>query len=52
MEKIGALTKKKESEPACWPTFNGWADVIFLTLPIPLPVSGFPVNTPRVDPNL
>ena len=39
-----------ESWPACWPTFNGWAGVIFLTLPIPLPVSGFPVNTPREYP--
>ena len=50
MEKIGtdALSKKKESKPACWPTFNGWAGVIFLPLPVGFPVSGFPVNTPPV----
>jgi len=24
-----ALSKNKESEPAYWPTFNGWAGVIF-----------------------
>ena len=37
------VEQKKESEPACWPAFNGWAGVIFLPLPVPLPVSGFPV---------
>ena len=42
------VEQKKESEPACWPTFNGWAGVIFLPLPVPLPVSGFPVkSSPR-----
>ena len=49
MEKIGVLSKKKESEPACWPTFNGWAGVIFLPLPVPLPVSGFPVKSSHED---
>ena len=47
-ELSDALSKKKESKPACWPTFNGWAGVIFLTLLIPLPDSGFPVkNAPE-----
>ena len=41
-----ALSKKKESKPACGPTFNGWAGVIFLTLLIPLPDSGFPAKNP------
>ena len=40
-----------ESWPACWPTFNGWAGVIFLPLPDPLPVSGFPVKSPRTQSN-
>jgi len=40
-----ALSKKKESKSACWPTFNGLAGVIFLKLLIPLPDSGFSVKS-------
>ena len=40
--------RKRASQQESWPTINGWTGVIFLTLLIPLPVSGFPDNTTHV----